>query len=545
MNLHAFSQLTPMAFLQTFVLELMQLTEETSDHQSEQIIERIAQSASRYFEEAYREEHRIDDPLTQDRYADIIIGLKNHIGGHFSLLSADVGRVHVISSRCPFGEGVRHSPELCRMTSSVFGGIAARNFGYAKVELKERIALGHGQCSVVVHLDPETARSKDGIEYRGQTANQPERGEAASLQSRIDERLHALWRQTQPRVDGPGDLDRPILIAESVAMKGVLKAIETLAPTPATVLIEGETGVGKELVARAIHAMSDRTDKPFIAVNCGAIPEGIVESVLFGHEKGAFTGAIEVHRGYFERADGGTLFLDEIDALSPAVQVRLLRVLQEGELERVGGQRGLSVDVRIVAATNFGLARAVENGAFRRDLFYRINVVGLFIPRLAERRADIPHLVDLILRRLAQRYRKSIRGVTPKLLQRLLTHDWPGNVRELENTLERAVLFNPGPELDQVEFTTLDFDAPADHPSGPSHKAVLEEVEKRYLEDALRNCRGDVGRLAERLGITRRAVYLKLKKFALDAATYRPGEDGQANARPAMRDRNAPTIRDT
>ncbi len=522
MNLRAFSLLTPLGFLQTFVLELMQLSEEATGSQSEPIIERIARSASRFFEEAYREEYRLMGPLSRERYADLIIGLKNRIGGHFSLLSADENHVHVICSRCPFGDGVRHSPELCRMTSSVFGGIAARNFGYARVELRERIALGHEQCSVVVHLDPVAARGKAGQEYREPAPNAPGKVETSSLQSRIDERLHALWCQAKPCTLRPEDLDRPILVAESEAMKGVLKAIETLAPTPATVLIEGETGVGKELVARAIHAMSDRTDKPFIAVNCGAIPEGIVESVLFGHEKGAFTGAVEVHRGYFERADGGTLFLDEIDALSPAVQVRLLRVLQEGELERVGGQRRLVLDVRIVAATNFGLAQAVETGAFRRDLFYRINVVSLFIPRLAERRADIPHLVDLILRRLALRYRKSIRGVTPRLMQRLLNHDWPGNVRELENTLERAVLFSQCAELDQVEFTPLSPDAPARTGAGPDHKQVLEEADRRYLEQALRNHRGDVGRLAEDLGITRRAVYLKLKKHALDASAFRP-----------------------
>lgn len=521
MEPQVFSLLTPIGFLQTFVLELMQLTEATCGKPSEPIIERIAQSASRFFEEAYRREHSIDGPLPQDRYADLIIALKNRIGGHFSLLSSDAKHVHVICSRCPFGEGVRHSPELCRMTSSVFGGIAARNFGYAKVELRERIALGHDQCSVVVHLDPIAARGKEGHEYREPASASPGKVETSSLQNRIDERLHALWCQAKPCTLDPDDLDRPILVAESDAMKCVLKAIETLAPTPATVLIEGETGVGKELVARAIHAMSDRTDKPFIAVNCGAIPEGIVESVLFGHEKGAFTGAIEVHRGYFERADGGTLFLDEIDALSPAVQVRLLRVLQEGELERVGRQRSLALDVRIVAATNFGLARAVENGAFRRDLFYRINVVSLFIPRLAERRADIPHLVDLILRRLALRYQKSIRGVTPELMQRLLNHDWPGNVRELENTLERAVLFAQSAELDRVEFTTLSPDTPLRLGAGPNHRQVLEEAERSYLEQALRNHHGDVGRLAEDLGITRRAVYLKLKKFDLEPSAFR------------------------
>ena len=520
MNNPPLAQLSPVGFLQTFVLELLQLTEEAAGDQTDQIIERIAQSASHFFEEAYRDDSQFSGALDQNRYIDLIVGLKNRIGGHFSLESATPSSVHVISSRCPFGEGVRHSPELCRMTSSVFGGIAARNFGYAKVELKERIALGDHQCSVRIHLDPESASPWEGIEYRKQ-ALPADAMAPTPIQSRIDERLHALWCHTKPCTLGPQDLDRPILIAESEAMQGVLKAIEVLAPTPATVLIEGETGVGKELVARAIHATSNRADHPFIAVNCGAIPEGIVESVLFGHEKGAFTGAIEVHRGYFERADGGTLFLDEIDALTPAVQVRLLRVLQEGELERVGGQRGLSVDVRIVAATNFGLARAVEAGSFRRDLFYRLNVVSLFIPRLAERSADIPHLVNLILKRLALRYRKTIHGVSPSLMNRLIAHDWPGNVRELENTLERAVLFAQGPELNDVQFTSItSADSPGAHVGG-DHRQMLENTEKNFLEEALRRGRGDVDQLANEMNISRRAVYLKLKKFGLEAKSYR------------------------
>jgi two-component system response regulator HydG len=292
-----FSQLSPVGFLQTFVLELLQLTEEATNHQTDQIIERIADTASEFFEAAYRDENLLDDTLDHDRYADLILGLKNQIGGQFSLEAVDSKGVHVVSRSCPFGEGVKHSPELCRMTSSVFGGIAARNFGYAKVELRERIALGDSQCSVLVHLDPETARQHEGIEYR-QEKSVGVTTSLSPLQSRIDERLHALWCQTKPCTQSPLDLDRPILIAESEAMQNVLKAIEMIAPTPATVLIEGETGVGKELAARAIHATSERATHPFIAVNCGAIPEGIVESVLFGHEKGAFTGAIEAHRGF-------------------------------------------------------------------------------------------------------------------------------------------------------------------------------------------------------------------------------------------------------
>lgn len=513
-----FSLLTPIGFLQTFVLELMDVREDADPVQTEQLIERIARGAGRFFEEAFRTEYGIGDTLDREGYADLILGLKNKIGGHFSLVSSETDCIRVVSSRCPFGEGVRNSPELCRMTSSVFGSIAARNFGYAKVVLEKRIALGHDGCAVAVYLNRAAAGNSEGIEYRNPAEAMPEQQRITALQSRIEERLHYLWCQMSARHAALPETERPTIVAESPAMQNVLRAIEAVAPTPATVLIRGETGVGKELAARAIHALSERCDKPFIAVNCGAIPDGLVESVLFGHEKGAFTGASEIHRGYFERADGGTLFLDEVDALTPAVQVRLLRVLQESELERVGGHRTLAVDVRIIAATNCELERAVTEGAFRKDLYYRINVVKLTIPQLAERREDIPRLVELILKRLAARYRKPIRSVTPKLMERLKAHSWPGNVRELENTLERAVLFAPGPELNDAEL--------GEETSSPtaqaSFKELRKQLEKEYLEQALRRFQGDIGHVAEAMELTPRAVYLKLKELDIEPSSYRP-----------------------
>lgn len=407
------------------------------------------------------------------------------------------------------------------MTSSVFGGIAARNFGYAKVVLERRIALGHEGCSVAVHLDEASAPAAEGIEYRPPGADNTAGQDMAALQAMIEERLHRLWclnNATNPRQAGA---DRPVLIARSTAMQNVCKAIETIAPTAATVLIEGETGVGKELAARAIHAMSGRYAKPFIAVNCGAIPDGLIESALFGHEKGAFTGAIEVHHGYFERADGGTLFLDEVDALTPAVQVRLLRVLQEGELERVGGQRLLFSDVRLIAATNYGLERAVAEGAFRRDLFYRINVVKLAIPRLSERKEDIPSLVELSIRRLSTRYGKSIRGVSSGLMDQLVAYAWPGNVRELENTLERAVLFAEGPLLTAVEFATENPSVEASGGFKALRKQALDKLESDYLRQALQNHGGDVAQVAAAMELTRRAVYQKLRELGINPASYR------------------------
>jgi hypothetical protein len=315
-----FSQLTSIGFLQTFVIELMDACEAAGTTQAEQLIERIARSAGRFFEEAFRDEYGVDQALDRERYADLIIGLKNKIGGNFSLMSSHADCIRVVNTRCPFGEGVKNSPKLCRMTSSVFGGIAARNFGYAKVVLEKRIALNHTGCEVAIYLNPEAAQDREGIEYRDRPEMTAAQRQVGELQARIEERMHQIWCQMNIRRPALPEVERPAIVAKSPAMQGVLQVIETVAPTLATVLIRGETGVGKELVARAIHAMSERGYKPFIAVNCGAIPEGLVESVLFGHEKGAFTGAIEVHQGYFERADGGTLFLDEVDSLTPAVQ---------------------------------------------------------------------------------------------------------------------------------------------------------------------------------------------------------------------------------
>ncbi|WP_198321380.1 MULTISPECIES: sigma 54-interacting transcriptional regulator [Methylococcus] len=515
----SFSQLTPIGFLQTFVLELMHACEEAGLAPAERLIDRIARSAARFFEEAFREEYAVEGALDPKRYAELVVGLKNHIGGQFSLASREAGCIRVVNERCPFGEGVKNSPELCRMTSSVFGGIAARNFGYAKVTLARRIAMGDPCCEVHIHLDPRVAGKVEGAEY---LAPPPpcDRRAMDALQARIDEQMHRIWCQMNAHRHSRGSTRPPTIVAKSPAMQAVLQAIETVAPTPATVLIHGETGVGKELVARAIHAMSERCQESFVAVNCGAIPEGIVESVLFGHEKGAFTGAVEVHRGYFERADGGTLFLDEVDALTPAIQTRLLRVIQEGELERVGGHKTLMVDTRIISATNCDIEKAVAEGRFRQDLYYRLNVVKIVIPPLRQRPEDLPHLVGLILGRLSRRYGKPVNSVSPEVMSRLLAYAWPGNVRELENILEKAVLFAQPPEITDVPLPDAD---PA--VGGQSWKALrrqtLERLERSYLEQALRRARGSVNAVAEWMELTPRAVYLKLSAYGMDPAKFR------------------------
>ena len=516
MNGHDFSQITPVFFLQTFILELMHAAEQKGGDYCESLIEHIAKSAGLYFEQTYRDDYRLAGDLDKERYIDLILTLKNHIGGNFSLASVDANTVTVVNSRCPFGERVTNFPELCRMTSSVFGGIAARNLGYAKVEIRQSIAKQNGRCEVCIHTDRDYAAGKPGLEYR-RDDHQDDKIEMDELHSRIEERMRNVWwTQAKQQSAKPA----PAIIAKSPAMQKVLQQVEVVAPTRATVLINGETGVGKELIARAIHAMSERGRRPFIAINCGAIPENLIESVLFGHEKGAFTGAIEVHQGVFERAEGGSLFLDEVDTLSAAAQIRLLRVLQEGEMERVGGKHTLSVDVRIISATNRSLEQHVEQGLFRQDLFYRLNVVRLWIPPLAKRPEDLPHLVQLILKRLNEKYGKSVQTVSREIMTQIRAYPWPGNVRELENMLERAVLFCKESELTQLELD-LKPSSQAGEDWNCYKQQILNDAEQTFLKQVLQTYRGDVKQVAEAMSLTTRAVYGKMQKYGISASQFK------------------------
>lgn len=517
MSEHDFSEISPVFFLQTFILELMHACEQQGGDHCEQLIEQIAKSAGSYFEQTYRDEFDKQGNLDREAYVDLILSLKNRIGGNFSLSSTGPDSITVVNSRCPFGEGVTNFPELCRMTSSVFGGIAARNFGYAKVEIKQSIARKHGGCEVCIHTDRNSAEGKPGLEYFRQSDRQ-DKLEMAELHSRIEERMRNVWwNKPKHHATKPP----PAIIAKSAQMQKVLQKIEIVAPTEATVLINGETGVGKELVARAIHAMSHRGNRPFVAINCGAIPESLIESALFGHEKGAFTGAIEVHQGFFERAEGGTLFLDEVDSLSPEAQTRLLRVLQEHEMERVGGKHTLNVNVRIISACNRNLEHSVEQGQFRQDLFYRLNVVRLWIPPLRQRPEDLPQLVQLILKRLNDKYSKNVESVSRSVMDQIRAYNWPGNVRELENMLERSVLFCKNKELSHLE---MDGKPQTPNYSGDWPKfrqQILLEAERTFLNRALRTHRGDIKQVAEEMGISTRAVYSKLKKNGIDTSQYR------------------------
>ena len=317
------------------------------------------------------------------------------------------------------------------------------------------------------------------------------------------------------------------MVVRSRAMHRVLRAVKTIAPTSATVLITGETGVGKELVARAVHALSKRSDRPFIAMNCGAIPETLIETTLFGHERGAFTWAHETCPGVFERAQDGTLFLDEIDSLSPAGQLRLLRVLQEGDYTRVGGRQILRTRARIITATNRQLEESVRQGNFRQDLFYRFNVLPLAIPPLRERPEDIPALVEHILTKLNHRHNRQITSISGEVMRQLMHHDWPGNVRELENVLERSFLFSIGTELELI-MQPLDFaDSEVastfepDKPWRQYRKEAVASMEKKYLKAALVRFDGNICMVAALMDLTTRAIYMKLRDYQINPGAYK------------------------
>jgi two-component system NtrC family response regulator len=305
------------------------------------------------------------------------------------------------------------------------------------------------------------------------------------------------------------------IIGESPELQAVFDVIKRAAPTKATVLVLGESGTGKELVAQAIHEESPRKEKPFVRVNCAALSESLLESELFGHEKGSFTGAIGRKEGRFELADGGTLFLDEIGEISPSLQVKLLRVLQTHEFERVGGTQTLKVDLRLVAATNKDLAAEVKAGHFREDLFYRLNVVAVTLPPLRQRKGDIPALVDFFIEKYAKSYTKEIKGLAPGTLNALLSHDWPGNVRELENVVERAVVLARAEQLTSDDLPpALQGPRPTGKPGSLIPGGTLYDIEREAILRTLEMVSGSTARASDVLGISIRKVQYRLKEYA-------------------------------
>jgi transcriptional regulator with GAF, ATPase, and Fis domain len=308
-------------------------------------------------------------------------------------------------------------------------------------------------------------------------------------------------------------------------MKRVFAMVDQVAPTYSTVLVSGETGTGKELIARAIHARSARGDRPVVRVNCAALPSPLAESELFGHEKGAFTGAVRERTGRFELADGGTLFLDEVGDLSPEIQAKLLRVLQDGEFERLGSSMTRSADVRVIAATSKDLKQAVGEGSFRADLFYRLSVVPIEIPPLRERREDIPELVSHFIKKARVRGWAAIERIPAETMEGLVAYDWPGNVRELENVIERALVLSPG-----LDLVVTDVVVDTGGSSAPGRAAdqgdELAEIERSHIIRVLDQCDWRVkgaGNAAERLGLHPSTLRARMRKLGVERPRKRPG----------------------
>lgn len=306
------------------------------------------------------------------------------------------------------------------------------------------------------------------------------------------------------------------IIGRSPLMRELLEMISYVAPTEATVLINGESGTGKELVAAELHNNSERRNKPFVKVNCAALAESLLESELFGHEKGAFTGADKRREGKFVQAEGGTLFLDEIGETSQAMQVKMLRVLQEHELQRVGGEETIHTDARIIAATNRDLEQEVRDGNFREDLYYRLNVVTLTVPPLRERRDDIPMLVEHFVRKFAEKNRREVAGVTPECMELLSSYSWPGNVRELENAIERGVILMRGEYLTEKSLPVPIQKQMQERGSGreAGQDLSLQAQEKALILKTLEETDGNKSEAARRLGVTRKTLQNKLHKYA-------------------------------
>jgi len=361
--------------------------------------------------------------------------------------------------------------------------------GYASVETAVR-ALKNGAYDYVSKpFDPEEIAHVVGN----------------ALDHRRARRENLQLRETVDQMVPPVEL-----VGQSAAMHRVLEAIDTVAPTDATVLITGESGTGKELIARAIHAASPRRYHPLVVIHCGALTESLLESELFGHEKGAFTGAQQRRKGKFEMAESGTVFLDEIGDISLKTQTDLLRVLQEREITRVGGNQPIRVDFRCIAATHRNLEQLIREGVFRLDLFYRLNVFTVQAPPLRQRRDDIPLLADHFVHRYAAAMNKRIVRIAPAAMDLLQQADWPGNVRELENAVERAMVVASEPELTEGDFSLKLRAAPPSESSGPR---TLEEAERTHVLHILEECANNQSRAAEILGIDRVTLYHKLKRW--------------------------------
>jgi two-component system response regulator GlrR len=311
------------------------------------------------------------------------------------------------------------------------------------------------------------------------------------------------------------------IVAKSEKMQSVLEAVARIAPTDSTVYLHGESGTGKEVIAKAIHLASPRKNKVFVAINCAALPETLLESELFGHEKGAFTGAVRTTKGLFTQAHEGTIFLDEIGDMPLSIQAKLLRALEERQFYPIGGEKPVRVDVRVIVATKRDLEEDVKKGLFREDLFYRIHVIPILLPPLRDRKEDIPHLVDHLLRKICQQMKKEVKGLTPQAMQKLMLHDWPGNVRELENTIEYAVAMSPQDVV--TDEYVLQTKPGVQEPFKPL-KEAKDAFEKNYLVHLLQVCEGNVSKAAKLAGKYRADFYDLLKKHEVNPQEFKKSE---------------------
>lgn len=348
--------------------------------------------------------------------------------------------------------------------------------------------------------------------------------QAVSLRQSAQERIASLRDENERLQEQIRNHFMPAnMIGSSSQMQSVYRHIEQVASSNTTVLIRGESGVGKELVAHALHKGSARHLKAFVKVNCAALPDSIIESELFGHEKGAFTGAIAMRKGRFEIADGGTIFLDEIGDLSPTSQVKLLRVLQEREFERVGGQVTLRCNVRVITATSRNLEELMESGRFRSDLYYRLNVFPIYVPSLRERRSDMLQLADYFVEKYSRLNEKGIKRISTAAIDLMMSYHWPGNVRELENCIERAVLLCGGDAIQAHHLPpTLQTSDLLDQSTNGTLESAMVALEHEMIVDALKNTRGNMTKAAAQLGISERIMGLRVKKYAIETERFRP-----------------------
>jgi len=384
-----------------------------------------------------------------------------------------------------------------KIGNAVIGALSADRLFSERISLKEDVRL----LSIIASMIAQAVRVRQSA--------QEERRRLLEENIRLQERLKDRFKPAN-------------IIGNSREMQVVYDLIFQVSKSNTTVLIRGESGTGKELVAHAIHYNSLRATKPFVKVNCAALPGALIESELFGHEKGAFTGALNRRKGRFELAHGGTIFLDEVGDLSPGVQVKLLRVLQEKEFERIGGTTTIKSDVRIIAATNRNLEQLLKEGKFRHDLYYRLNVFPIHIPPLRERKTDIPLLADFFVERYSKENHKDIKRISSTAIDMLMSYHWPGNVRELENCIERAVLlsvdgvirsYHLPPTLQTVETSR------ATHPA--TLQEALDNLERELIIEALRSSRGNKAKAARLLGITERIMGLRVKKHNIDCRRFR------------------------